>query len=133
MTPNAAQIAEADFAIQVDFKPDTPDPTRVFRAMTDLIESFQYFDRQLVQSIDVSIQPVLLLEDIEGGSVKTWLRSVVSSADDTALIEGDWKKLVGRYLYRAKYAAIRFLEGKTQISDRKQLKELESELLLLSE
>lgn len=79
----------ADFAIQVDFPPGSPDPARVFRSMTQLIDAFQRLDRELVRTIDLSIEPVLLLEDVEAGRVKTWLRAVLESVDDTALKEGD--------------------------------------------
>jgi hypothetical protein len=127
------QIVNADFAIEVEFAPNTPDPARVFRSMTHLIDSFQYLDSELVKSIDVSLRPITLLEDIQSGSVRAWLKHVIESTDDTALIDGDWKKLVGRYLYRAKYSIIRFLDGKSSIASRDEVLQLEGELLGLAE
>jgi hypothetical protein len=118
----------ADFGIEVSFALGTPDPSRVFRSMTALIESFQSFDRELVQTIDVKIEPVLLLEDIEIGSLKTWLRNAISSVDDSALRDGDWKKVVGAYLLRSKYILVRKLDGKTEITNRQEIKEIEAEI-----
>lgn len=129
----AAEPLRADFGIEVKFVPGTPDPARVFRAMTALIDSFQRFDKELVQTIDLTIEPVLFLEDIESGSLRTWLRSVISSVDDSALLAGDWKKVVGAYLLKAKYIIIRKLEGKTQITSRDEIKEIEGELLEAAE
>ncbi len=70
--------AEADFGIEINFQPGSDAPARVFKAMTALIETFESIDRELVNSV-AKIQPVLLLEDIEAGSVKTWLRTQLES------------------------------------------------------
>src|ERR1700678_2263261 len=113
-----AEPLRADFGIEVTFASGTPDPARVFRSMTSLIDSFQYFDKDLIQVIDVQIDPILLLEDIEAGSLRTWLRSLISTVDDSALKEGDWKKVVGAYLLKAKYILVKRLEGKTEITTR---------------
>lgn len=123
------ETLKADFGIEVKFAPGTPDPARVFRSMTALIEAFQVFDKELVQTIDVAIEPILFLEDIEIGSLRTWLRAVISSLDDSALKDGDWKKIVGTYLLKAKFIVIRKLEGKTEITSRDEIKEIEGELL----
>ena len=49
----------ADFGVEISFRPDSPDPARVFRCMLSLIGAFEFLDRQLVRSIDVKIEPVL--------------------------------------------------------------------------
>jgi hypothetical protein len=123
----------ADFAIQIGFQRASSDPTRVFRAMIGLIDACQYLDRELAHTIDVSLTPVLILEDIEAGSIKTWLRAIIESTDDNALKSGDWKKVVGIYLYKAKYATIRFLDKKTQISSRAEFGQLEAEIFALAQ
>jgi hypothetical protein len=122
-----------DFGIQIDFDRDSPDPARVFRAMTGLIDSFQQLDRSLAGSIDVSIEPVLMLEDIEAGSLKTWLRTALLSTDDQALKSGEWKKVVGPYLVRTRYIVLRFLEGKEKLSSREDIARLQSELAAAAE
>jgi hypothetical protein len=124
-----AETLKADFGIEVAFTPGTPDPSRVFRSMTALIDSFQRFDKELVQSIDNAIEPILLLEDIEAGSIRTWLRNAISSVDDSALKDGDWKKVVGSYLLKAKHIVVKKLEGKTEITNRNDIKEIEAEIL----
>ncbi len=123
----------ADFAIEIDFVRDTPDPARVFRSMTQLIDTFQKFDRELVRTIDVNIQPVLLLENVEAGSIRSWLRAALESVDDTALKEGEWKKVVGRYLVKAKYLTINFLSKRTEIKGKEELTALQGEILAAAE
>lgn len=97
---------DADFAIYIDFKRGEGDPHRVFKAAHELISSFQKFDRALCDSIDVNIQPLMVLEDIEAGSLKIWLRNILTSTDDQALKDIDWRPAIGKYLVRAKYVYI---------------------------
>ena len=59
-------------------------------------------------SVDTNIKPVLVLEDIEAGSIRIWLKNVLEATDDQAIKELDWKPAVGRYLVRGKYAYIRW-------------------------
>ena len=124
---------KADFAIEVDFKRGSEAPSRIFRTISELIEAFHAFDQDLVQSIDVKIEPLMLLEDIESGSIKTWLSYLVKGIDDDALKNLDWKKAVGAYLVKAKYCIIKFLENKTQISNRVEIIGLERDLLALAQ
>ncbi len=56
----------------------------------------------------MNIKPVLVLEDIEAGSIRIWLKNVLEATDDQAIKGLDWKPAVGRYLVRAKYAYIRW-------------------------
>lgn len=124
---------KADFCIEIDFKKGSEAPSRVFRSLSDLIDAFHVFDLDLVQSIDSKIETVTLLEDIEAGSVKTWLRHVLRAVDDDALKNIDWKPAVGKYLVRAKYFAIDFCRDKTEISDKAQIENLENKLLDLAQ
>ena len=62
---------QSDYYLEVNFKKGTESPSRVFRTMSELIDTFQELDRHLVNSIDIRIEPVLLLDDIESGSIKT--------------------------------------------------------------
>lgn len=125
-----ATILRGDlYALRINFKRDTPDPSRVFRAMTELIESFTNLDKELVQSIDIHVEPVILLEDIEASSLKVWLRTVLQAVDDSGLKQGDWKKVVGEFLYKSKYRIIDWTNGKTSITNRADVQQLEAELL----
>lgn len=123
---------DPQFCISIDFKKDSEDPTRIFRALTELINNFHIFDKDILCSIDSNIIPVVLLEDIESGSVKTWLKYKIESVDDEVLKSGDWKKIIGLYLVKAKYFLIKFLEDKTEITDRSQIEDLKKQLFDLA-
>jgi hypothetical protein len=122
-----------DYCIQVNFDKGTESPARVFKTMSGLIDTFQELDRHLVSSIDVRIEPVLLLEDIETGSIKTWISTALKMLPDDAIYNFEWKKLVGHYLLKAKYRIINFLEGTTTITNVNQIKPLQNELNILAQ
>lgn len=101
--------------------------------MTNLIETCQRLDRALVQTIDVQIQPVVLLEDVETSSLRAWLRTVLDSVPDDALKSLDWKKAVGAYLVKAKYYLVDFTSKNTTVTDKRQITELSNRLLAASQ
>jgi len=100
--------SDADFAIYIDFEKGRGSPTRVFRAADLMIRALQNLDKTLCGAIDSHIEPIMLLEDLETGSIKAWLKNALQSTDDQALKDLDWKPAVGKYLARAKYAYIRW-------------------------
>ena len=81
----------ADFAFEVDFKKGEGSASRVFSAINDFIRGCERLDAELVGTIDGNIETVMVLEDIEAGSIKVWLRNALHAVDDDAL-----KRLIGR-------------------------------------
>lgn len=122
---------DADFSIVIDFEKGVDSPTRVFSAASDLIQSFENLDKVLARSIDSSITPVMLLEDVEVGSLKVWLKNALRSTDDQALKDLDWRPAVGKYLVRAKYVVLRWIDqddAPRNLQDlRREIKDLASE------
>jgi hypothetical protein len=100
----------ADFAFEIDFKRGEGSASRVFSAINDFIRGCERLDAELVGAIDSNIETVMVLEDIEAGSIKVWLRNTLRVVEDDALKTLDWKPLVGKYLVRAKYAVIRWID-----------------------
>lgn len=123
----------AAFAIEIDFVKGKGDPSRPFRTMVELTEALSRFDRDLVKSVDTTIEPILLLENVEAGSIKSWFISVLHSTDDTALASGDWRKIVGTYAVKGKYALLKWLDGATSVTDPKLLENIQRELLIEAE
>jgi hypothetical protein len=119
---------DSDFGIEIDFEPGTDAPSRVFRALTSLIEAFQIVDHELAISV-AQVEPILLLENIETGSIIVWLKTRLEMLDDDALKSGDWKKVVGAYLVQAKYVMVDFLNKHATISSKQEIEELQAELI----
>jgi len=79
---------------------------RVFKVAEGIIESFQRLDKALCSSIDNNIEPIMVLEEIESGSLKIWLKNKLTAVDDQGLKDLDWRPLIGKYLVRAKYVYV---------------------------
>jgi hypothetical protein len=123
---------EADFAIYIQFEKDAERPQRIFRAADGLITAFQRLDTALAAAISPSIEPVLVLEDIEAGSLKIWLRDRLRDIDDQALHKLDWKPAVGKYLVAAKYAFVHFVNDEERRGKKGSLSDLRKEFLRLA-
>ncbi len=121
-----------DFCIEIDFQKETKEPHRIFTTLSEMTQTFQTLDENLVQSIHSKLEPALLLEDIESGSVKLWLKQHLEALDDEAIKNLNWKRIIGSYLVKAKYFIVNFLEGKMQITDRAEIEHLEYKLMELA-
>lgn len=123
LTDKRPQPPAADFAFEIDFQRGVGPASRVFAATHDFIKACEALDAELVQSIDSSIETVLVLEDIQVGSIKTWLRSLLLATEDDALKTLDWRPQVGKYLVRAKYAVLRFTDDESSTRSLPDLRE----------
>lgn len=118
--------------IQVDYEPGTPDPGRVFRSMAELIEAFRAIDQDLARGVSVAVHTEVLLERVEAGSIKAFIRTIVEQFDDDALKNLDWKPLFGQYLVRGKHAMLRWLAGRDKVGSRADVIELQQEFARLA-
>src|ERR1035437_1441029 len=129
-SPQIAKDHDPDvFGIEINFEPHSSAPARVFRTMTALIDAFQEIDGFLAQSVTSALQPVTLLEDIEAGSLRAWLRNSLDAVDDDTLKSGDYKKLVGVFLVKAKRVMIKWTENRTEVTSASELVELQRAIL----
>ena len=121
----------ADFAIYIDFEPGTKNPERIFRAADLAIQSFCELDHILCKTVDSKISPIMLLEEIETGSIKIWLRNLLEDIDDHVIRNMDWKAAVGEYLVKGKYAVIEW--SNRDPKDLQSIKDLQSDLRKMAE
>lgn len=119
-----------EYVVKIEFQRRSERPTRVFRAMAEIIDALYKIDVDLAYSFMIKIEPILILDDIEAGSLRARLSTILKAVDDDALRELDYKKIVGGFLVRAKHRILKFLEDKKEISSVEQVRELENELLL---
>jgi hypothetical protein len=122
--------ADTDFGFTIDFKKGQGNPRRVFDAASALIDAFESFDKAVVVSIGGKIEPTMVLEDVQSGSLKVVLRNVLLGIDDEALKSGDLKRLVGTFLLKAKYSALEYL--KDEQGAKQGLETLKGELITLA-
>ncbi len=99
-----------DYCIEVDFERGAPgDPRRVFDAVSGLIEAFQGLDIGLAKAIDAQVCTELVLTDIEVGSIRTWVRSVVGGVSDEDIMKHGWKAVARAFMVEGKHAVLRIL------------------------
>lgn len=124
---------KADFYIRIDYDRETCSPDRLFYSMAELIKACQDIDKLLIKSISSTIEPLILLEDIEKGSILTAFKVLLDNVDDEGLKNLEWKKIIGNFLVKGKYHLIDFMNKNTKISSKKEIETLQAELLALAE
>lgn len=122
-----------EIEIRVAFERGVGDPTRIFRAMTGLIESAQTLDSHLALSIGASVRTSLVLQDVEAASLKAKLKTVVEALPDEALKEGEVKKVIGHFLVAAKHKILDWCGERTEIVSLEEVKQLQSDIHRLAE
>ncbi|MBP2564633.1 hypothetical protein J2766_001192 [Agrobacterium tumefaciens] len=114
---------ESDIEIKIDFK-EEGSAARVFDIASNLIKAFEDLDRVLITTVDSKISTALILEDVEKSSLKIYLRNLLKASDDQALKELDWKPQVGKYLVKAKYIALEWLDRSIAENEPAQIEDL---------
>jgi hypothetical protein len=114
-----------DFGITLQFEPNTAEPSRIFGTMTGLIEACQAIDNDLATSISIRVKHVLVLEDVQAGSLTARLKYVLESIDEDAVKNLDWKKALGAYLVKGKRKLVQFLEDRQTIQKASEIYELQ--------
>lgn len=117
------------FALKIEFVKDSKDPARVFRCMSGMIQAFSEFDLHVAKTIDIETSPILLLQDIETGSLVTWLKNSLKGIPDEALQNFELKRIFGQFLYESRESFVDWLENKETISSRGEIQELQEIIL----
>lgn len=123
---------ESTFDIYIDYVKGTEDASRVFHAMGELIDTFEEIDDLLANVISEHADAEIILEDIEAASLKAKLRNVIANIPDDALKDGDWKKLLGHFLVKAKHALLDWLGENPQITTLEQVQTLQDRLAIIA-
>jgi hypothetical protein len=78
-------------------------------------------------------QTELILENIETSSLKSRLRNFIQGVPDEALRDGDWKKVLGHFMIKAKHVVCKWLEENPQITNLDQVQTLQERLSQIAE
>lgn len=120
----------ASYSFKIDFAKGSPDPARIYDGAASYIRAFQGIDQSLVYPFDLpGARTILLLEDIQVGSLWTFLRTILESVDDEAIKDLDWKKAVGAYLVRAKHRMLEYIDKRERITEPSEVIEIQAEIL----
>jgi hypothetical protein len=103
-------LADDEFAIEINFSPETINASGIFRCMAGLVDGFASLDDDFAGGLGLVGRTQLILQRVEAGSLRSVFKSVLELFDDDALSQGNWNMLIGRFLLRAKRSAIRELQ-----------------------
>lgn len=84
----------------VEFERNTPDPARVFRAATAMIDALAEIDRNLAAGAEARLKPEPIPIDIQAGSTRTWIGNRLRDVPDDVLRAGEVRPIVGALLSR---------------------------------
>ena len=123
-------LARMGFGIKISFGSNSS-PAKIFRALSEIVTSFQQIDSHLLESINLEIEPMILLEDIEQGSIIAWFITTLASVKDEDVEDMKFKKVAGVFLNKARHAIVEFTQKKLQ--DKEQLKQLQQDIINIAE
>lgn len=121
-----SQVVEGEIGLVIDYAAGATAAIDVLQAAMRMIQALDELDTALIGSIDTSLQPVSVLNDVQHSSLKMLLARALKNAPDELLSNLDWKKWVGGLLVKGKYKLLQNLEADApQIN--KTLQELEAD------
>lgn len=128
-----AKDDDAIFCVSIEYSVGTPDPGRVFRSMARLISAFSALDAALESSVGLKGSPTILLEDIQTGSLKAWLRNGLEAIDDEALADLSIKRAIGGFLVRGKRRLLEALKENPRLESREDVRRIQSVVATVAE
>jgi hypothetical protein len=98
-----AQTIEGEIGLVIDYEPGKTLAVDVLQGAMDMIHAIDRLDATLLSSVDTSLEPVSVLNDVQHSSLKMLLKRALRNIPDEQLGNLDWKKWVGSLLVRGKY------------------------------
>lgn len=105
------ESVEGEIALVIDYTPGKSEALVVLAGAMRLIESLDKLDHCLLSSIDTSLEPVSILNDVQHSSLKILLARALRKMPDDALGGLDWKKWVGGLLVKGKWLLLQKLDA----------------------
>lgn len=109
-TADMEALSASEFVFRIDFVRGEGAASRVLLAANDFVQACERLDAELVKSVHTGIEAQVVLDDIQSGSLKLILRTVLRSVDDEAIATLDWKRAVGGFLVRAKWRVLEWAD-----------------------
>jgi hypothetical protein len=117
-----------DFCVHIQFRKETARPQRILTIASTFIDTLEGLDRLLATSISSSLHPVFVLENIETGSIKLWIKQAIEAVDDDALKDMSLRKQIGHYLVKGKYALLEKMGYHKSLPPKQELETLSHDL-----
>ena len=97
------ETVEGEIGLVIDYEPGKSEALIVLQSAMRLIQGLDALDHALLSSIDSSLEPVSILNDVQHSSLKMLLKRALRAIPDDALGSLEWKTWVGGLLVKGKH------------------------------
>lgn len=97
------ETVEGELAIVVDYLPGRTGAIELLQGTAGLVDAIDRLDRLLLSSIDTSLEPVSVVNDITHGSLKILLARVLRSIPDESIRTLERREWIGTLLVHGKH------------------------------
>ena len=126
------EINDNVYVLEVKYDDYVVTPHKIFEAIAGTIIAFGQLNTSLSNMISSEIEPIIILEGIEKGSIKVLLRDALKKIPDCAIEDLSLKKILGAYLVKAKYVILEKMKENDAIESNTDIEVLENELLRIA-
>lgn len=106
-----SQTIEGEIGLVIDYAPGKVLAVDILQAAMGMITALDRLDAVLLSSVNTSLEPVSVLNDVQHSSLKMLLARALRNAPDELIGSLDWKKWVGSLLVKGKYKLLQKLEA----------------------
>jgi hypothetical protein len=107
----SAEFVVGEIGLVIDYAPGKTPAVAVLQAAMSMVESLDRLDSVLLSSIDSSLEPVSVLNDVQHSSLKMLLARVLRNVPDDLVSNLDWKPWVGGLLVKGKHALLQKIDA----------------------
>lgn len=104
-------LVEGEIGLVIDYQPGVTPALDILQGAMTLIAAMDALDHCLLSSIDTTLEPVSILNDVQHSSLKILLARALRRVPDDALGAMDWKLWLGGLLVKGKYLLLGHLHG----------------------
>lgn len=105
------ESVEGEVALIIDYEAGKSEALIVLQSAMRLIQGLDALDHALLSSIDTSLEPVSILNDVQHSSLKMLLKRALRAIPDDAIGNLEWKIWVGGLLVKGKHKLLEKLDA----------------------
>ena len=106
-----AQTIEGEIGLVIDYRAGEVLAVDVLQAAMGLIQSLDRLDATLLSSVNTSLEPVSVLNDVQHSSLKLLLARALRGIPDEEIRTLEWKKWIGRLLTVGKHKLLLMIDA----------------------
>lgn len=120
---------DSRFCITIDYKNSIENPSALFKSISSIIDALKVTDEMLISSFTgISIEHSFVLDSVEKGSIKVFLKHLLQNIPDSALEELNFKKIIGHFLVLGKKKILEKMEEEGTIESIESIEVLKEEI-----